>query len=215
MSFRNRLSRVAKNNNETPSRNKNTTRHDCCSATKLRASSVEHDRINGNHEAHRNATSVDRVLSVNRIPRLNQLTGDSSCAASCRTPNRTITKTTINRTSLSSPSTPQRKVSARGRGAATPSPRFRRETTVQKKTVDNKPNKECQSSSADMPSKQSYLFTQNYYDTGSCSVEIIEESCSPQITLPIPTEILNTKSAILNRSDDDEEKATGISPDGR
>ncbi|XP_060834717.1 serine/threonine-protein kinase WNK1 isoform X1 [Rhopalosiphum padi] len=215
MSFRNRLSRVAKNNNETPSRNKNTSRHDCCSATKLRASSVEHDRINGNHEAHRNATSVDRVLGVNRIPRLNQLTGDSSCAASCRTPNRTITKTTINRTSLSSPSTPQRKVSARGRGAATPSPRFRRETTVQKKTVDNKPNKECQSSSADMPSKQSYLFTQNYYDTGSCSVEIIEESCSPQITLPIPTEILNTKSAILNRSDDDEEKATGISPDGR
>ncbi|XP_026823268.1 serine/threonine-protein kinase WNK1 isoform X3 [Rhopalosiphum maidis] len=215
MSFRNRLSRVAKNNNETPSRNKNTSRHDCCSATKLRASSVEHDRINGNHEAHRNATSVDRVLGVNRIPRLNQLTGDSSCAASCRTPNRTITKTTINRTSLSSPSTPLRKVSARGRGAATPSPRFRRETTVQKKTVDNKPNKECQSSSADMPSKQSYLFTQNYYDTGSCSVEIIEESCSPQITLPIPTEILNTKSAILNRSDDDEEKATGISPDGR
>ncbi|XP_022176462.1 serine/threonine-protein kinase WNK1 isoform X3 [Myzus persicae] len=215
MSFRNRLSRVAKNNNETPPRNKNTTRHDCCSATKLRASSVEHDRINGNHEAHRNATSVDRVLSVNRIPRLNQLTGESSCAASCRTPNRTLTKTPINRTSLSSPSTPQRKVSARGRGAATPSPRFRRETTVQKKTVDNKPDKECQSSSADMPSKQSYLFTQNYYDTGTCSVEIIEETCSPQITLPIPTEILNTKSAILNRSDDDEEKATGISPDGR
>jgi hypothetical protein len=106
-------------------------------------------------------------------------------------------------------------VSARGRGAAIPSPRFRRETTVQKKTVDNKSDKECQSSSADMPSKQSYLFAQNYYDTGSCSVEIIEESCSPQITLPIPTEILNTKSAILNRSDDDEEKATGISPDGR
>lgn len=106
-------------------------------------------------------------------------------------------------------------MSARGRGAVTPSPRFRRETTVQKKVVDNKPDKECQSSSTDMPSKQSYLFTQNYYDTGSCSVEIIEETCSPQITLPIPTEILNTKSAILNRSDDDEEKATGISPDGR
>lgn len=106
-------------------------------------------------------------------------------------------------------------MSARGRGAATPSPRFRRETTVPKKTVDNKSDKECQSSLSDMPSKQSYLFSQNYYDTGSCSVEIIEESCSPQITLPIPTEILNTKSAILNRSDDDEEKATGISPDGR
>ncbi|XP_025419255.1 serine/threonine-protein kinase WNK1-like isoform X3 [Sipha flava] len=215
MSFRNRLSRAAKNNNESPSRNKNTTRHDCCNTTKLRASSIEHDRINGNHEAHRNATSVDRVLGVNRIPRLNQLTGETSCAASCRTPNRIITKSTVSRSSLSSPSTPQRKVSARGRGAAIPSPRFRRETTVQKKTVDNKSDKECQSSSADMPSKQSYLFAQNYYDTGSCSVEIIEESCSPQITLPIPTEILNTKSAILNRSDDDEEKATGISPDGR
>lgn len=107
-------------------------------------------------------------------------------------------------------------MSARGRGAAaTSSPRFRRETTVQKKTVDNKLDKECQSSSTNMPSKQSFLFSQNYYDTGSGSVEIIEESCSPQITLPIPTEILNTKSAILNRSDDDEEKATGISPDGR
>jgi len=81
--------------------------------------------------------------------------------------------------------------------------------------VDNKLDKECQSSSNNMPSKQSFLFSQNYYDTGSGSVEIIEESCSPQITLPIPTEILNTKSAILNRSDDDEEKATGISPDGR
>lgn len=69
MSFRNRLSRVAKNNNEPPPRNKNIIRHDCCSVTKLRASSVEHDRINGNHEAHRNANSVDRVLSVNRIPR--------------------------------------------------------------------------------------------------------------------------------------------------
>jgi hypothetical protein len=69
MSFRNRLSRAAKNNNESPSRNKNTTRHDCCNTTKLRASSIEHDRINGNHEAHRNATSVDRVLGVNRIPR--------------------------------------------------------------------------------------------------------------------------------------------------
>lgn len=110
-------------------------------------------------------------------------------------------------------------MSARGRGTGTvptSSPRFRRETTVQKKTVDNKSDKECQSSPIDMPSKQPYLFSQNYYDTGSCSVEIIEESCSPQqITLPIPTEILNTKSAILNRSDDDEEKATGISPDGR
>lgn len=103
-------------------------------------------------------------------------------------------------------------MSARGRGAATPSPRFRRETTVQKKTVDNKSDKECQSS-PDMPSKQSYLFAQNYYDTGPCSVEIIEESCSPQIT--IPTEILDSKSAILNRSDDDEEKASGSSPDGR
>lgn len=107
-------------------------------------------------------------------------------------------------------------MSARGRGTASPSPRFRREATVPKKTVETKSNlKECQSPSADMPSKQSYLFSQNYYDTGSCSVDIIEESCSPQITLPIPTEILNTKSAILNRSDDDEEKATGISPDGR
>ncbi|VVC31781.1 Hypothetical protein CINCED_3A008482 [Cinara cedri] len=218
MSFRNRLSRAAKNNNEPPARNKNLTRHDCCSATKLRASSVEHDRINGNHEAHRSATSVDRVLSVNRIPRLSQLTGESSCAASCRTPNRTITKTNINRSSLSSPSTPQRKVLARGRGtAATPSPRFRRETTttttttVPKKTVDNKSDKECQSSSANMPSKQSYLYAQTYYDTGSGSVEIIEESCSPQITIPIPTEI----STIINRSDDDEEKASGNSPDGR
>lgn len=105
-------------------------------------------------------------------------------------------------------------MSARGRGAAIPSPRFRRETTIQKKAVDNKSDKECQSS-AEMPSKQSYLFTQNYYDTGSCPEDIIDESCSPQITLPIPKEILNTKSAILNRSDDDEEKATGISPDGR
>lgn len=109
---------------------------------------------------------------------------------------------------------------ARGRGtAATPSPRFRRETTtttVQKKTVDNKSDKECQSSSANMPSKQSYLYAQNYYDTGVGSVDIIEESCSPpQITIPIPTEILTTKSAILNRSDDDEEKASGNSPDGR
>jgi len=69
MSFRNRLSRAAKNNNEPPLRNKNIIRHDCCSTTKLRASSVEHDRINGNHEVHRNATSVDRVLTVNRIPR--------------------------------------------------------------------------------------------------------------------------------------------------
>lgn len=105
-------------------------------------------------------------------------------------------------------------MSARGRGAGTPSPRFRRETTVQKKTVDNKSDKECQSS-PDMPSKQSYLFAQNYYDTGSGSVDIIEESCSPQITIPIPTEILDTKSTILNRSDDDEEKASGSSPDGR
>lgn len=107
---------------------------------------------------------------------------------------------------------------ARGRGtAATPSPRFRRETTtsVPKKTVDNKTDKECQSSSSNMPSKQSYLYAQNYYDTGSGSVEIIEESCSPQITIPIPTEILTAKSAILNRSDDDEEKASGNSPDGR
>lgn len=80
--------------------------------------------------------------------------------------------------------------------------------------MDIKSDKECQSSSAEMPSKQSYLFAQNYYDTGSCSEDIIDESCS-QITLPIPKEILNTKSAILNRSDDDEEKATGISPDGR
>lgn len=81
--------------------------------------------------------------------------------------------------------------------------------------MDNKSEKECQSPSADMPSKQTCLFTQNYYDTGTCSVDIIEESCSTQITLPIPTEILNTKSALLNRSDDDDEKATGISPDGR
>ncbi|XP_050430207.1 serine/threonine-protein kinase WNK3-like isoform X2 [Adelges cooleyi] len=215
MSYRNRLSRVAKNNNEPSPRNKNITRHDCCGASKLRASSVEHDRINGNHEVHRNSTSVDRVLNINRNSRLNQLTSESTCAASCRTPLRNSTKTTLSRSSLNSSSTPLRKVSARGRGAATPSPRFRRETTSSKKIEDNKSDKECQSSPTDMPSKQSYLFSQNYYDNSSCSVEIIEESCSPQITLPIPTEILNTKSAIFNRSDDDEEKATGISPDGR
>lgn len=106
-------------------------------------------------------------------------------------------------------------MSVRGRGTlpATPPSRYRRGTSLSRKIVDNQQNKECQSSPVEMPSKQSYVFTQNYYDNSS--VEIIEESCSPQITLPIPTEILNTKSAILNRSDDDEEKATGISPDGR
>lgn len=69
MSYRNRLSRAAKNNNEPLPRNKNIIKHDCCGTSKLRTSSVETDRINGNHETHRSAISVDRVSNIYRNSR--------------------------------------------------------------------------------------------------------------------------------------------------